>query len=196
MCGRFFVDAKNREIDRLLEALPPNGPPVKLGDIYPTNPALVLTQQKDLPQPEVMTWGFPAPGGKGVIFNARAESALVKPFFANSLRTRPVAIPVNGFYEWQAVQGQKHKDKYFFFAEDTDIIYLAGFWKYFSDKSDGSCAYFTILTTMANESISPYHNRMPILLHMSEVPAWLKGESLFSMLSRMPFALHAEKVGT
>lgn len=194
MCGRFLVDAKNREIDRLLEALPPDSPPVKLGDIYPTDTTLALALENGEGMPKAMAWGFPAPGGKGVIFNARAESALTKPMFANSLRARPAAIPANGFYEWQAVAGRKRKNKYFFSSEDGKILYLAGFWNNFPRGARAPAAHFTILTTMANESISPYHSRMPVLVAAGEVGAWLRGENLHSVLARAPVELCAEKV--
>lgn len=94
MCGRFFVDAKNREIDRLRAMLPENAPMPKTGEVYPTENAIILTGGNNV---QSMAWGFPRRDDKGVIFNARSESALQKPMFARALRTHPAAIPASGF---------------------------------------------------------------------------------------------------
>lgn len=193
MCGRFFVDAKNREIDRLLECLPPDSPPVKLGEVFPTDAALVLCGENGEIAARAMFWGFPRWNAKGVVFNARAESALEKPFFRNSLLERPLAVPVSGFYEWKGAPGQKCKDKYLFLGE-APVFYLAGFWNTFTE-ADVSRRCFTILTTAANESILPFHERMPVLLHAYEAPLWLEGKDRENFMRRIPFAVRAEKSG-
>lgn len=176
MCGRFFVDAKNREIDRLLESLPPDSPPVKLGDVYPSESALVLRMERDKVAPQAMRWGFPHYDGKGVIFNTRAETAPVKPMFADSFSRRPVAVPCNGFYEWQSVSGHKRKNKYLFRQNDGSLLWLAAFWKLFSPHGCAQpLAHFIILTREANSFMRHYHNRMPVLLDYDEVVLWLNG---------------------
>lgn len=193
MCGRFFVDAKNREIDRLLESLPSDSPPVKLGEVFPTDFALVMSCENREIAARAMSWGFPRWNAKGVVFNARAESALEKPFFRKSLLERPLAVPGSGFYEWKSDPGQKRKDKYLF-KGDAPVLYLAGFWNVFSEV-DIPRRCFTILTTAANESMMPFHDRMPVLLHADEVQLWLEGKDREGFMRRIPFAVRAEKSG-
>lgn len=188
MCGRFFVDAKNREIDRLIEALSSDAPSFKVGEIFPTNNALVLGLQDGKESPQVMSWGLPRWDGKGVIFNARSESAMEKPMFRNALLHRPLVIPSSGFYEWKS--GLNGKDKYFFRA-DTPLLYMAGFWKEATDTEGESRPYFTILTTAANPSMQDYHHRMPVLLREDEKLPWLTGEARSEILNREPFPVRA-----
>lgn len=187
MCGRFFVDAKNREIDRLIESLMPDSGELKLGDIYPTNKALVISLKDGNTQPGVMGWGFPCRDGKGVIFNARSESAMQKPMFRNSLISKPLLVPCNGFYEWQDTSEGKQK---YLFTPEEDILYLAGFWNEFKDEKGDYKPAFTILTTQANASVAPVHSRMPVLIGKDERIHWLTGENREDILHRVPQLLH------
>lgn len=186
MCGRFFVDAKNREIDRLLTMLPEDAPEPKTGEIFPTDNAIVLTSGD---KAESMSWGFPKYDGKGVIFNARAETALQKPMFAKSLRARPAAIPASGFYEWHETDGRK--EKFLFTDLKNPLLYLAGFWNFFG--SGPNPRHFTILTTAANASMLPYHHRMPVLLDPDEISGWLDGSNLQKFLEAEPISVKACK---
>lgn len=60
-------------------------------------------------------------------------------------------IPAAGFYEWS-----RQKEKNTFYRKDGKPLYLAGFYDRF-DKEDR----FVILTTVANASMRPVHDRMP-----------------------------------
>ena len=190
MCGRFDQAQSNREIDDLIARLPPGSPPLKRGEIFPTNNALALVCSAGLPAPASIAWGFPRHDGKGVLINARAESALQKPLFKKALLERPVAIPTTGFYEWQAAAGRKQK----FLLTDPvrDTLWLAGFWNDFAHEEKPR--RFAILTTKANPSVCPLHDRMPVLLAPDEVCPWLLGDNLAAILAREPFALTARPV--
>ena len=91
-----------------------------------------------------MRWGFKAPGGKGLVFNARSESVLEKRMFRDSVSHRRAAVPVSWFYEWN-----QNKEKYTFTREDGQVLFLAGF---YSKYEDGD--HFVILTTQANQSMA------------------------------------------
>lgn len=190
MCGRFDVDQSNREIDKLVAQLPKDGPRVKLGEVFPTNPALTLTLQNGAPAPEAMIWGFPRWDGKGVIFNARAESALQKPLFKNALKKNPALAPVTGFYEWRQNPVTGRKDRFIFTAPDQALLYLAGFWDAWPDDE---LPRFTLLTTAANPSMQEYHHRMPVLVKTEEIEPWLKGENRAEIMAREPFAVAARR---
>lgn len=192
MCGRFFVDAKNREIDRLIESLSPDSPPVSFGEVFPTNNALVINLGNNSPAPQSMVWGLPRWDKKGAIINARSETALEKPMFRDALLNRPLVIPASGFYEWKKADGCG-KEKYFFSAREP-LLYMAGFWKEMKDDLGEVRPYFTILTTAANAAMSGYHDRMPVLLREEEKLPWLYGENRKIILSREPFAVQARRV--
>lgn len=193
MCGRFFLDARNREIDRLIGELPPHSPPVKLGEIYPTDIALTLVLRNGQIAPETMIWGFPRWDGKGVVFNCRSESAADKPMFASSLRERRAVIPTCGFYEWLEIPGQKQKEKTIFRAPAGEILHLAAIWKNFGMDHGAVPGHFSILTTAANASVLPYHDRMPVVLRPEDTTSWLNGEKTRETLEFAPFELVATK---
>lgn len=184
MCGRFDVDQSNREIDRLLSQLPADGPKVKVGEVFPTNNSLTLVLRNGAIAPEAMAWGFPRWDGKGVIFNARSESALQKPLFKKALLQNPAVIPATGFYEWRQNPLTDRKDKFRFSVPDQELLYLAGFWNTFADEAVPR--HFTILTTAANQSMQPYHSRMPILIVKEEILPWLTGEKRQQIMAREP----------
>ena len=127
-----------------------------------------------------MRWGFKAPGGKGLVFNARSESVLEKRMFRDSVSHRRVAVPVSWFYEWN-----QSKEKYTFTREDGQVLFLAGF---YSKYEDGD--HFVILTTQANQSMAPVHSRMPLVLERDQVRDWIMDEDGFrGMLEQVPARL-------
>lgn len=80
MCGRyslFFDDEYDYDIAKMMDILKQNYPQtkVKQGEIYPTNTAPVLVKQNSEIAPVPYSWGFPNFRSKGVIINARAETA-------------------------------------------------------------------------------------------------------------------------
>lgn len=199
MCGRFSLDRQAPEVQAMLEeiAWTQNNPPVKTGEIFPTNIVPVLCGQDGRLQARAMSWGFPRWDGKGVAFNARAETAPIKSLFRRALRENPVAVPATGFYEWKAVPGRRKKNKYLFRCPGTELVYLAGFAKSLdrnARKADGVSECFTILTTDANPYMMDYHDRMPILLLPEEREVWLKGEKTSYFLERVPLGLEARLV--
>lgn len=189
MCGRFDVDARNPEIRDLAEKLPPLGEPVKLGEVFPGNLAMGLAADGGILSVRPFRWGFPKRDEKSLIINARAETALQKPVFAHALKKNPIAIPVTGFYEWRANQEAKRKEKFLFTVADQPVFYLAGLAKFFDGEPAADA--FVVLTTQANESMQPYHHRMPVLLSEKELDSWLGGERQEYFLHRPQLALRA-----
>ena len=49
---------------------------------------------------EEMSWGFPQYQKKGLLINARAETALERKMFRDSVLHRRCIIPAKQFYEW------------------------------------------------------------------------------------------------
>ena len=67
--------------------------------------------------------------------------------------------------------------------QGDEPIYLAGFWTYANDEY---C--FVILTTNANESMASVHDRMPVMIKVSDARAWLNDfeRAKEMLLSTMP----------
>lgn len=183
MCGRYnFTDEQSEEIQRILERLDQkfDNNNVKTGEIFPTNTVPVLVGENQEIEPIPCIWGFPNFKSKGVIINARSETAAEKKTFRESLYNRRCVIPANGFYEWN-----KNKEKIYFTQPESTIIYMAGIYNIFKNESQ-----FVILTTNANQSIVDVHDRMPLILHKEQLHLWLfDNEQTQSMLKQVPTIL-------
>ncbi len=179
MCGRYLIATEDEilEMREILDEINeryknmPEAATVKTGEIFPTETAPVLVRGEKKPQAAQMKWGFPKWQGGGVIINARAETVPDKPTFRSSLEARRCVVPTTGFFEWRQEEGRK-KTKYLFRLPETKLLYLAGLYNVFRDGARVYDAY-VILTADANASVSPYHNRMPLVLLPDEVNAWL-----------------------
>ena len=97
------------------------------------------------------------------MINARAESVLEKPLFRQGVESRRIILPASGFYEWNA-----WKEKNIFRNRAGRILYMAGICDLFSEGER-----FVIVTTGANESMRPVHERMPLILEPDQAEDWL-----------------------
>lgn len=169
MCGRFYVDEGTaREIERVIQGAELRRQKMHTGDIWPSQPAGILTfhsrqnhlgsdsRASNSPEFELkeMNWGFPQYQKKGLLINARAETALERRTFCDSVWHRRCIIPAKHFYEWDS-----DKNKVTFFREDSPVLFMAGFYNQFQGEER-----FIILTTQANASVSSVHNRIPVIL--------------------------------
>lgn len=163
MCGRYYMDEQVMEQVRRTVGITDQGFAAKACDIHPSEQALVITGRGAKPAAEQMRWGFLQYGRKGLLINARAESVLEKVSFRDSVLHRRCVIPAGHFYEWS-----KSREKAEFYREDAGVLYMAGFWQRFEDGNR-----FVILTTQANLSVSPVHDRMPLILEEKELENWI-----------------------
>lgn len=194
MCARYTVFTEDEiiEIRSIIEEVSRKfgDGAVSKGEIRPTNTAPILTFENNRITADAVSWGFPKWDGKGVIINARAETALEKPMFRDSLLSRRCVVPSAGYYEWQRTANKKTKDKYHLLEPNKDILYMAGIVGTFSRSDDSQYEAFTILTTAANQSVSPIHDRMPVILQSDELEAWLRdGIFMYTVLDRICPAL-------
>lgn len=171
MCGRYYVDddtAKEiekiiRQVDEKLRKEAGKCISLQTGDIHPTDTAPVLAASEHKMGCRWQCWGFPGFQGKQVIFNARSESVLEKKMFRDSVQKRRIVVPATAFYEWNA-----NKEKNIFYRQDKSILFMAGFYNNYQDEDR-----FVILTTAANKSMEPVHDRMPLILEQNEIEPWI-----------------------
>ena len=159
MCGRYqFTAEQCAEIRQIVETIQQKYGAGQWtpGEIRPTAKAPVLVREDSGPSPALMKWGYQLPGT--LVINARAETAAEKPMFRRSLATQRCLIPAAAFYEWDA-----EKRKYQFSLPGEDILFMAGLF----DRRGGEDCY-CILTTAANGSMKPIHDRMPLVLPRSQ----------------------------
>lgn len=189
MCGRYslFTEEENQEIMRIVKSIDNKYPQnnMKQGEIFPTNTAPILCREQNQIKPELSVWGFPRFGAKGVIINARSESADSRPMFRKSLHTRRCVVPSTGFYEWSQ---NGPKTKYRFNLPNDPALYMAGLFNEFNGENR-----FVILTTGANNSIADVHNRMPVILPKTMAEDWIMSEAFaLSYINAVMPPLHRE----
>ena len=97
MCGRYFIDSDEPAMGTMLAALSPETP-IHGGEVFPSNMAPVITRHGEL---TTMLWGFPRFDGKGLIINARSETAAEKPMFRAPMQCGRCLIPASWYLEWE-----------------------------------------------------------------------------------------------
>ena len=184
MCGRYYVgDETSGEIQKILEELDKkySNTKIKTGEIFPSNDATILVASGWKIEPDIVKWGFPNFTNKGLIINARSETAFEKKMFREGLASRRCIIPASGFYEWNA-----NKEKIYFTPQNEKIMYMAGIYNIYQDE-----ARFVILTTNANASISHVHDRMPLLLTENQIQQWIFDDMrTLAILNQVPYMLN------
>ncbi len=150
---------------------------------------------------QLFKWGFPNYMKAGsVIINARCETLQEKPTFRKLLAAGRCLIPASGFYEWKAAAGStRQKDKYLIRSAGSGLIYFAGLYGSFSDKSGMPSTRFVIITTDANGQMSEIHHRMPVILEKDQALAWIghthSGSSPDGLLKPYEKELTLQRVG-
>jgi len=106
-------------------------------------------------------WCSDPNGGRKPI-NAKCETVRTLPTFRDAYRRRRCIVPVDGFFEWKAIEGQKAKQPYAIAMKDGPFG-IGGLWENWKDPKSGEwIRTFTIITTDANELVAHIHDRMPL----------------------------------
>lgn len=221
MCGRYFwtndaEDALEEDFPELVGQILQQADSLRAGDYTPAMKAMALVggassgpasgtgsiasgnvngsladitgRESDSPRreltPQVLQWGFPGFDKGKLLINARAESVKDRPTFRGSFEQGRCVLPAAGFYEWD-----KSKEKVTFTVPDKPILYLAGIWRPYGPEQR-----FVILTREANASMSPVHDRMPLILTKEEVEPWVgeRAEAERLLVKELPM-LKAER---
>lgn len=170
MCGRYYMDDETtREIRRLVLKLDQKicSESDQTTAVFPSQKATVITGRGRQLEAEQMIWGFPRFDGRGILINARAETAMERHTFKESVLHRRCVIPAKGFWEWN-----RSKEKFSFERPDSQVLFMAGCY----DCIDGQNR-FVILTTEANSSVKPVHDRMPLILERNELESWVTDDN-------------------
>ncbi|MCR9075911.1 MAG: SOS response-associated peptidase [bacterium] len=113
------------------------------------------------------------------MINARSETIWEKPAYRGLISSRRAVLPINGFYEWQAIPTQKTKQPWYIHRADENPMLLACVWDTWLDPDQGGSPVdsFSIITTDANEQLSDKHHRMPVILETESLKPWFNRES-------------------
>ena len=183
MCGRYVSTRTPSELAEYFGASVDTDPLSPSYNVAPTNDIYAVVADAELgPMVRSFHWGLVPVWAKDVkvgskMINARAETLAEKPSFKSLFKSRRLIVPMDGFYEWKAVPGQKAKQPMFIHRADREPLAMAGLWTVWRDKAEGPDAPWlhscTVITTAANGTMAPVHDRMPAILPERDWAAWL-----------------------
>jgi len=172
-----------------------------------THPELLILLQQDGEQIiDLFKWGLmptwkkPLPDmlklAKGTL-NAKSETVRTLPSFRNSIKKQRCVIPVNSFFEYKHVDGDKLP--YLIHPKQQPFFNLAGLYSFYKDDSaDEWYRTFTIVTEPANTFMADIHNsakRMPLMLSNELIRDWINPDSPERMIDDiMQFACSDEEL--
>ena len=181
MCGRFTLT--RRDFDALAAELGAEAAPELAAqyrpryNIAPTDWHWLVRQKLEVLQLLPARWGLVnswAHDAKGAArqINARAESAPMSHAFREAFLARRCIVPADGFFEWTGVKANRRPIWYH--APDGGLLLFAGLYESWMDPATKEwMRTFTILTTDANETVAPVHDRMPVILPPERLDDWL-----------------------
>ena len=141
MCCRYYIEPKM--YDELPGRLIAADKRRNIGDIRPSETAMILRKGKKGMETGDLSWGYPAKNNGGLVINARAESLHEKPMFCDDVMNRRCLVPASGFYEWD-----KEKQKAKISVPELQMIYFAGLYSIRSGMER-----FVIITREASEDM-------------------------------------------
>lgn len=170
MCGRYYIaeDDQAEELKQIIDMInrKHNGEVKTAGEVFPSETVPVIaTSRTQKITPFAMEWGYSTSDGNRLI-NARSETASQKPTFRDGMLQRRCIIPASWYFEWN--KNERGRPKYAIGAENKNVIYMAGIYRFEHDKP-----VFSILTRDPAESIQFIHHRMPVILPREAVRDWL-----------------------
>jgi putative SOS response-associated peptidase YedK len=183
MCGRFQLNSETVDVAKVFGTSTPPDLRLPALNVAPTSPVPVVVQSAHVRQLKVMRWGFPAlwlaqegkdPWRGRALFNTRAEHALQKRTWSGALEQRRCLVPTTGFYEW--VRRGRDRLPLHFERADGELMALGAVWQRFErDGQRVDCV--SILTTRANPTVAPVHDRMPVVVDRARWGAWMAAET-------------------
>jgi putative SOS response-associated peptidase YedK len=208
MCGRY---QRRSDKQRISEAMRVDGhvfedPLAPDDDIRPTTMQPIVRENRDTGQRDLVLarWGFIPPWQKAgekpppTTFNARSEGVEKAGMWKRAFERHRCLVPADAFFEWQKLR-PRNNPKFAFTVDGRSPFAFAGLWSAWKDPANGHWLQsFTVLTTDANETMQPVHNRMPVILQPKDYARWLSRDetiqSPLDLLRPLPDGLQCKPV--
>jgi putative SOS response-associated peptidase YedK len=192
VCGRFVAATPPDQVAAYFGATP-EALLEPSWNVAPTHDVYAVLEDGGVRHLDAFHWGLvpswakdPKIGNR--MINARAETLGEKAAFKAAFKRRRCIIPADGFYEWQKVPGQKTKVPHHITRADGDPLAFAGLWEVWRgpEKDQEPLRSVTIVTTAANETMAPIHDRMPVILPETAWDSWLdRGDDDLATLGKL-----------
>ncbi len=180
MCGRFTLTRQDRvsvarELGVPVSQLPEESYRPRY-NIAPTNKHWIVRMEYEDRELLRARWGLinhwakdPNVGYRQI--NARAETLDKRPAFRDAFNKRRCVVPADGFFEWAGPKGDRKP--IWLHRQDGGLLLFAGLYESWQPTPGEWEPTFTIITTDANATLEPIHNRMPVILPEDGVDEWL-----------------------
>jgi putative SOS response-associated peptidase YedK len=175
MCGRYTLTSAPEALRALFRYQEqPNFPPRY--NIAPTQPIPIVRLVDGKRQFALVRWGLLPSWVKDakaftLLINARGESAAEKPAFRAAMKRRRCLIPADGFFEWQRTGERKRP--FFVHGRTGAPLAFAGLWETWVGPNGEELETAAIVTTQANRTLGPIHDRMPVIVPPEGFDLWL-----------------------
>lgn len=201
MCGRYSLKPVDPAalrarfpIGESLAAEPP------YYNITPGSDVLAVTTDREgQPRGERLRWGLVPNWAKDTktgfkMINARAETLVDRPAYRTAFERFRCMIPADGFYEWQAVAGERRKQPFHITTAGGGLFAFAGLWSVWHRGEPEELRSCTIITTAANSLIAPVHDRMPVILPRDAEELWLTHDAPAEQLQGLLRGLDSDEM--
>jgi putative SOS response-associated peptidase YedK len=178
MCGRFTLtredaEALAAELGVPVESLSEYRPRY---NIAPTDQHWIVRAKYEEREVLPALWGLVNTWAKdrkraAAQINARVETLESRSAFKDAFRKRRCLVPADGFFEWTGARGARRP--IWFHRADGGLIFFAGLYESWQPEPDVWERTFTIVTTNANATVEPIHDRMPVILDRDASEAWI-----------------------
>jgi putative SOS response-associated peptidase YedK len=181
VCGRTTSTLSRDQFAQLLDVDEVDAPELPISwNVAPTQDIYVAaTTSSGSRKLRALRWGLVPHWSKeprvGFI-NARAETMVTKPAFRSAVRFRRGVAPLSGFYEWKRPAPElRARTEPFYFqpASPGSALGVAVLYEVWRDAEGRPLRTVAIITTAANETMTPVHHRMPVILSPGDWAEWL-----------------------
>ena len=118
-------------------------------------------------------WTKDPKGGRKPI-NAKSETVVSLPSFRDAYKRRRCLLPIDSFFEWKPIEGQKTKQPYAIGMKSGEPFALAAIWENWQRPgTEEWMRSFAVLTCPANELMADIHDRMPVIIPPESYDRWL-----------------------
>ena len=208
MCGRYTLAAPDPAQLRARFGLPESLEIRPRYNVAPGDDILAITTDRaGVRRAETLRWGLvppflPEPPASGAMINARAETVADRPAFRGAFARYRCLIPADGFYEWARLWDEPNpgtrragtKQPFHITRADHQPFAFAGLWSVWHRGTPEEIRSAAIITTAANDTIAPVHDRMPVILEPGDEATWLEPDAPAPVLQQLLHGLGADAV--
>lgn len=176
MCGRFVLQSAFDVIAQIFNLTRMNITIPTSFNIAPGQDIAIIVNDGGARRLTTCRWGFVPPWAKELnegykMINARAETVAEKPSFRQAFSKHRCLIVADGFYEWKNEGGKK--TPVYVRLKNGKPFGMAGLYNLWTSPEGEKVCTSTIITTGANETLRPIHDRMPVITPADKVDLWL-----------------------